>query len=184
MAGFSAEAEKRIAEIISTYPDRRSAVMPALYLVQEEKGSITEDGVAWVSSKVGLSTVHVMEVATFYTMYYKKPVGKYHVQVCRTLSCALRGAANITEFLEQKLGVSAHEVTKDGQWSFEEVECLGSCGTAPMCQINDLYVENLTVEKLDALMKRIDKESPDIRLSVKRDQIGNGLSDLPRSEVI
>jgi len=131
-----------------------------------------------------MAPVHVMEVATFYTMYYKEPVGKYHVQVCRTLSCALRGAGQITEFLEKKLGVSAHEVTKDGRWSFEEVECLGSCGTAPMCQLNDLYCENLTVEKLDALMKRIDKENPNLRLSMKTDILGDGLKDLPRSEVI
>jgi NADH-quinone oxidoreductase subunit E len=181
---LSDKAEKRMVEIIGKYPDKKSAVMPALYMAQEELGHVTQDAINWVSEKVGLSPVHVMEVATFYTMYYKKPVGQYHFQVCRTLSCALRGAKKITEHLEDKLGVCAHEVTPDGMFSFEEVECLGSCGTAPMCQVNDVFFENLTPEKLDELMKQLIAEKPDLRLSTVNDALGTGLPKASRSQVI
>lgn len=182
---LSEDAERRIEEIKKLYPVTRSAVMPALYLAQEELGSITQDAVIWVAAKLGLSPVHVMEIATFYTMYYKNPVGKYHFQVCRTLSCAIRGARKISEHLSKSFhGLQPNEVTSDGLFSFEEVECLGSCGTAPMCQINDVFFENLTTEKLDELIARIRKEQPDLRYSTKRDAIGVGLSGLPKSEVI
>ena len=184
-ARLSEEAERRIEEIKQLYPVVRSAVMPALYLAQEELGSITQDAVIWVASKLGLSPVHVMEVATFYTMYYKQPVGKYHFQVCRTLSCALRGARRVSEHLSKSFGgISPSEISPDGMFSFEEVECLGSCGTAPMCQINDVFFENLTIEKLDEIIARIRREQPDLRYSTKRDSIGAGLSGFPKSEVI
>ncbi|NDC38694.1 MAG: NAD(P)H-dependent oxidoreductase subunit E [Proteobacteria bacterium] len=158
--------------------------MPALYIAQEELGHITEEAIEWVSERVGMAPVHVMEVATFYTMFYKKPVGKYHVQVCRTLSCALRGARKVTEHLHNKFGTAPGEVTPDGMWSYEEVECLGSCGSAPMCEINDHYFENLTVEKLDLILAKIAKEQPDLRLSTLRDDLGAGLIGHPKSEVI
>lgn len=181
---LSEKAEKRIAEILPTYPDKKSAVMPALYIAQEEMGHVTPEAVNWVAEKVGLSPVHVMEVATFYTMYYKKPVGKYHFQVCRTLSCALRGAKKITDHIADRLGTEPNEVTADGMWSYEEVECLGSCGTAPMCQLNDVYFENLTVEKIDELMKKVAAEKPDLRFSTVKDSLGEGLPKEPRSQVI
>lgn len=183
-AQFSKQAEGRIEAIKARYPNPKSAVMPALYLAQEELGHITDEAIQWVSEKVGMAPVHVMEVATFYTMFYKKPVGKYHVQVCRTLSCALRGARMITEHLHKKFGTQPNEITPDGMWSYEEVECLGSCGTAPMCEINDHYFENLTVEKLDLILAQIAKEQPDLRLSTLRDDLGQGLIGHPKSEVI
>lgn len=181
---LSKRAEERIEVLKARYPDPKSAVMPALYIAQEELGHITEEAVQWVAQKIGMAPVHVMEVATFYTMYYKKPVGKYHVQVCRTLSCALRGARKITEHLHHKFGINPNEITADGMWSYEEVECLGSCGTAPMCEINDHYFENLTVDKLDALLARIAKEQPDLRYSTVKDDLGAGLAGHPKSEVI
>jgi NADH-quinone oxidoreductase E subunit len=181
---LSEVAEKRAGEVIALYPQARSAIMPLLYIAQEELGSITQEAVEWVASKLSIAPVQVWEVATFYTMYYKKPVGKYHVQVCRTLPCALRGAKFISEFLHKRLGLQPGEVSKDGVWSFEEVECLGSCGTAPMCQINDVFFENLTEEKLDALMVRIEKEKPDLRFSTIKDELGAGLAGCPKSEVI
>jgi NADH-quinone oxidoreductase subunit E len=128
--------------------------------------------------------VQVWEVATFYTMYYKQPVGRYHIQVCRTLPCALRGSKKISEFVHERFGIKPGEVTQDGMWSFDEVECLGSCGTAPMCQINDVFFENLTEEKLDQLLIRIQNEQPDLRLSTVRDDLGAGLSGCPKSEII
>ncbi len=181
---LSDKAEKRIEELKKRYPSVKSAVMPALYIAQEELGHITDEAIEWVSVKVGIAPVHVREVATFYTMYYKKPVGKYHVQVCRTLACALCGARKLTEHLKSRFKVNPGEVTSDGMWSYEEVECLGSCGTGPMCEINDCYFENLTIEKFEQILTRIEKEKPDLRLSTINDTLGAGLKDYPKSEII
>ncbi len=180
---LSAAAEKRAMEIIPRYPQSRSAIMPLLYIAQDELGYIAQEAVEWVADKLSISPVQVWEVATFYTMYYKKPVGKYHFQVCRTLPCALRGAKMVSEYLHKKFGLNPGEVSADGLWSFEEVECLGSCGTAPMCQINDVFFENLTEAKLDTIIERIDTERPDLRFSTVRDELGAGLSGCPKSEI-
>jgi NADH-quinone oxidoreductase E subunit len=157
--------------------------MPLLYIAQEELGYITQEGVEWVAEKLSIPPVQVWEVATFYTMYYKKPVGKYHFQVCRTLPCALRGAKMVSEFLRDRFNLGPGEVSADGLWSFEEVECLGSCGTAPMCQINDVFFENLSEERLETIITRLEKESPDLRLSTVRDELGAGLSGFSKSEI-
>jgi NADH-quinone oxidoreductase subunit E len=181
---LSEKAERAIEEIKKQYPDHRSAIMSALYIAQEELGSITDDAVNWVAEKIQVAPVHVMEVATFYTMYYKNPVGKYHFQVCRTLSCALCGGKKIAEYLHRRLKVNPGQVSADGMWSFEEVECLGSCGTAPVCEINDCYFENLSEDKLEKIIQRIEKEQPDLRFSASSDRLGDGLKDWPKSEVI
>lgn len=181
---LSSAAEKRAQEIIPKYPQSRSAVMPLLYIAQEELGYITQDAVEWVAAKLAMPPIQVWEVATFYTMYYKKPVGRYHIQVCRTLPCALRGAKFISEYLHKRLALRPGEVSADGMWSFDEVECLGSCGTAPMCQINDTFFENLTEEKLEQLLARIEKDKPDLRLSAIRDELGAGLAGYPKSQII
>jgi NADH dehydrogenase (ubiquinone) flavoprotein 2 len=180
---LSDAAEKRAREIIPQYPQSRSAIMPLLYIAQDELGYISQEAVEWVAEKLSMPAVQVWEVATFYTMYYKKPVGKYHFQVCRTLPCALRGAKMVSEYLHKKFGLQPGEVSADGLWSFEEVECLGSCGTAPMCQINDVFFENLTEAKLDTIIERIGKERPDLRFSTVRDELGAGLSGCPKSEI-
>lgn len=180
---LSEAAEKRAAEIIPLYPQSRSAIMPLLYIAQDELGYISQAAVEWVADKLSIAPVQVWEVATFYTMYYKKPVGKYHFQVCRTLPCALRGAKMVSEYLHKKFALNPGEVSSDGLWSFEEVECLGSCGTAPMCQINDVFFENLTEAKLDTIIERIEKERPDLRFSTVRDELGAGLLGCPKSEI-
>ncbi len=181
---LSEAAEKRAQEIIAGYPQSRSAVMPLLYIAQEELGHISQQAVEWVAARLKMPPVQVWEVASFYTMYYKKPVGRYHVQVCRTLPCALRGARKVSEFVHKRFGIKPGEVTADGMWSFDEVECLGSCGTAPMCQINDAFFENLTEERLEAILVRIEKEQPDLKLSTVRDSLGAGLAGHPRSEIV
>lgn len=181
---LSDAAEKRLENIKRLYPDQRSAVMAALYIAQEELGHISHAAVNWVSDRMKLPPVQVMEVASFYTMYYKRPVGKYHIQICRTLSCALRGARKLSECVHKRLKLAPGEVSADGKWSFEEVECLGSCGTAPMCEINDTYFENLTAEKLEEILTRIEKEQPDLRFSTVQDRLGDGFADRPKSEVI
>lgn len=180
---LSQEAEARVDYYKNLYPSTKSAVMPLLYIAQEELGWLTNDAITWVASRLDLPPAHVREVATFYTMYYKKPVGKYHIQLCRTLSCALCGARALSSHIQERLGIKAQEITENGMWSFEEVECLGSCGTAPMVEINDVYFENLTAEKLDAIMDRIEKEQPDLRYSAKTLELGDGFKDLGRSQV-
>lgn len=181
---ISEQAEKRVKELQAKYPDARSAIMPALYIAQEELGYLNKEAIHWVSDMIGISPAHVMEVATFYTMYYKNPVGKFHFQVCRTLSCALRGAGCLTKHLKEKFDLEPHEVSKDGRWSFEEVECLGSCGSAPMVEVNDRYFENLTPEKLDELIAAIEKSEPDLRYSAKENRLGDGLGSYPKSEIL
>ncbi len=180
---LSDAAEKKVQEIIKRYPHAKSAVMPALYIAQEELGWITPEAIDWVAAKINIPPAQVKEVASFYTMYYKKPVGKYHIQICRTLSCMVCGARGLTSYVKERLKVKASEVTADGLWSYEEVECLGSCGTAPMLQLNDVFFENLTAEKLGQLMDKIEKELPDLRFSTIKDELGKGLPDMPRSQV-
>lgn len=180
---ISEEARQSLEKIKARYPDPKSAVMPALYIAQEELGYIDDRAVAWVSEQLDITPVHVKELATFYTMYYQKPVGTYHVQVCRTLACAICGSRPLVERLKERFGVEPGEVTGDGMWSYEQVECLGSCGTGPMCEINDHYFENLNPEKLDALLDRIESEKPDLRYSTKRGELGAGLKGHPKSEI-
>ena len=184
MGKITPEMDTRADAVKKQYPDSKSAIMPLLYIAQEAFGYISDEAVAWVSAKVDVAPVHVREVATFYTMYYKKPVGRYHFQVCRTLSCAICGAKKLAAHLASRFHLNPGEVSKDGMWSWEEVECLGSCGTGPMIEINDVYFENLTVEKLETIIKRIEEEKPDLRYSAIRDELGGGLKGYPKSEVI
>ena len=178
----SKEAQKKLEEIVSRYPKKKSAVMPALYLAQQELGWLTDEAYLWVAKSLDLTPAHVRSVATFYTMYYKEKVGKYHIQVCRTLSCMICGAKEMTKHIQKRLDLSPGQISEDKMWSFEEVECLGSCGSAPMVQINDVFFENLTSEKLDTIMDRIEKEQPELRYSTLKEELGGGLADLPRSE--
>lgn len=180
---ISRDAEERLKSIVARYPNSKSAVMPALYIAQEEFGYLTDEAIAWISERLRLSPAHVRGVATFYTMFYKKPVGKYHIQVCRTLSCMLCGTREIVAHLKKRLQLEPGQISKDGMWSYEEVECLGSCGTGPMVEINDTYFENLTVEKFESILSRIEKEQPDLRYSTVREEFGAGFRDLPKSEV-
>ncbi|MCC6933326.1 MAG: NAD(P)H-dependent oxidoreductase subunit E [Deltaproteobacteria bacterium] len=177
-------AEDKLAQIVKRYPNKRSALMPALYLGQEAVGYVSAEVISWVATKIGVSSAEVKEVATFYTMYQQKPVGKYHLQVCRTLSCHLAGAKPLVNFLKEKLAVDAHQVTADGLFSYEEVECLGSCGTGPVVQINDVYFERMDSEKLASLLERIKTELPDLRYSTLKDELGVGLADMPRSQLV
>ncbi|MCB0333719.1 MAG: NAD(P)H-dependent oxidoreductase subunit E [Bdellovibrionales bacterium] len=181
---ISQEAKKRLDEIKKQYPDPKSAVMSALYLVQEEHHHISDEAISWIADELGMSPVRVMELVTFYTMYRRKEVGKYHVQVCRTLSCGLCGARKLMDYLHERLGIVPGEVTEDGLFSYEHVECLGSCGTGPMCEINDTYFENLTPEKLADIIDRIQAEKPELHFSTLRDKLGEGLSGCPKSEVM
>jgi NADH-quinone oxidoreductase E subunit len=153
---FSAAALAEYQKILGRYPTRRAALMPTLWLAQREFGWLSEPVMAYVAELMELPLAWVTSVASFYTMYWKQPVGRWHLQLCRNLSCALRGADGIRAAVEQRLGIRHGERTADGRFSLEEVECLASCGTAPCLQINNSeYHESLDVERTLALIERL-----------------------------
>lgn len=149
---FGPEFEKKVDAIVAKYPQPRAAMLPVLWECQREKGWIDGDSERWVAERLGTTPAHVHGAVTFYTMYKQRPMGKYHIQVCTTLSCMLRGSDELFEHLETKLGIKAGEVTPDGKFSLVRVECLGSCGTAPMFQLNDDFHEDLTLDRVDELL--------------------------------
>jgi len=149
---LGAAFEKKVDALVARYPQPKAALLPVLWEVQRAKGWIDLEEEAWVASRLGVAPSHVHGCVTFYTMYKPKPSGKYHIQVCTTLSCMLRGSDELLAHLQRKLGIACGETTADGKFSLVRVECLGSCGTAPMFQINDDYHENLTLENVDRLL--------------------------------
>lgn len=152
IATFSPEVEAEIDRHLAKYPVRRSAILPLMFIVQRERGYLDPPGVSYLAKRLNLRITDIWEVATFYSMIHLEPIGKYHIQVCKTLSCKLLGADKITKYCSEKLGIKKGETTADGRFSLSEVECLGSCGTAPMFQINFDYHENLTTEKVDQIL--------------------------------
>ena len=142
--------------ILQRYPERRAALLPTLWLAQREFGWLSVPVLEYVAELMELPLAWVTATASFYTMYWKRPPGRWHLQVCRNLPCALRGADDIRAALEQRLGIRPGERTGDGRFSLEEVECLASCDTAPVLQVNNTeYHENLTVERTLALIERL-----------------------------
>ncbi len=155
---FGAEALVAYEEILTHYPERRAALMPVLWLAQHEFGWLSPQVLSYVSDLMELPLGWVEGVATFYTMFYKRPMGKYHLQVCTNISCYLRGADDILGALRRQLGIAPGETTPDAKFSLDRAEWLGSCGTAPMLQIGDKqYVENLTVEKVIDLVAKLER---------------------------
>jgi NADH-quinone oxidoreductase E subunit len=152
---FPPEARKKFEEILERYPTRQAALLPTLHLAQETFGWISPEVMLYIASLLDQTPASVMGVVSFYNMYNQKPVGKYHLQVCTNLSCMLRDAYKIYERLCERLGVHPGENTPDGMFTVTEVECLGSCGTAPVVQINNDYHENMSVEKMDDLLGRL-----------------------------
>jgi NADH-quinone oxidoreductase E subunit len=151
VASFSPEIEAEIDGHLAKYPVKRSAILPLMFIVQRERGYLDPPGVAYLANRLGLRITDIWEVATFYSMLQTEPVGKYHIQICKTLSCKIMGEPKITEYICSKLGIRPGETTADGRFTISLVECLGSCGTAPMLQLGFDYHENLTPEKIDKL---------------------------------
>lgn len=149
---FSPETLKKFEETVARYPKKEAAMLPVLYLAQQEFGHIGSEAIEYIAKLMGQAPVRVQGVVSFYTMFNMKPIGRHHIQVCRTLPCALRGAERVTGLLKQKLGIEPGQTTPDGRFTLSEVECLASCGTAPMMQVNDDYFENLTEEKIDQIL--------------------------------
>jgi NADH-quinone oxidoreductase subunit E len=155
---YGAEFERTVDGIVARYPQARAALLPVLWEVQKAHGWIAPAAEVWVAERLGTTPAHVHGAVTFYTMYKQRPLGRHHIQVCTTLSCMLRGSDELLEHLKTKLGIAEGEVTPDGRFSLVRVECLGSCGTAPMFQLNDDYHENLTLAEVDALLDKLRAE--------------------------
>ncbi len=143
---------KEFEEIVARYPKKEAAMLPVLYLAQRELGHIGQEAIDYVAKLMGQSSARVYGVVSFYTMFNTKPIGRHHIQVCRTLSCALRGAEMVTSTIKGRLGIEPGQTTPDGRFTLSEVECLASCGTAPMMQVNDDYYENLTEGKISEIL--------------------------------
>jgi len=152
---FTQENIDRINKEIAKYPVKKPAVMATLYIAQEQNGYISNEVIKEVASLLEMTSEEVLGVVTFYTMYFQKPMGKNHIQVCTNVSCMLRGGYDIWNQVKEKLGVDNMGVTADGNFSLEEVECMGSCGTAPMLAVNEDYYENLTKEKVEELINSL-----------------------------
>lgn len=148
--------EEEAQKILAKYPTKLAATLPLAYVVQRELGYVSPEGEVWIAEKTEQPAAKVRDTISFYTMYYRQPMGRYVIQVCHTLSCALRGAREIVEHIEQKLNIKAGETTEDGKFSLVKVECLAGCGTAPMIQINDTYYENLTIEDVDRILDSLE----------------------------
>ncbi len=155
---ISEQAKQRMRDLADRYPVARSAVMPALYIAQQEEGYITQAALEAVAEAIGLTVDDVESVATFYTMYYQQPPGKKVIKVCTSISCYLRNCDALVDHFEQRLGIKRGETTADGNYTLMTVECLASCGTAPVIQVNDEFVENITLEMAGALVDEWDRE--------------------------
>ena len=153
---FDSERDAEFERLIKRYPIRESMIMPALWLAQDQEGWISAEAIEYIADRVGTYAAKVYELATFYTMYHLKPIGKYHICVCRTLSCWLRDKQAIITYLADEIGVKPGQLSEDGKFSLEEVECLGHCGTAPVVQINGEFHEDMSVEKLKTVLAALD----------------------------
>ncbi len=155
---ISEQAKQRMRDLAARYPVARSAVMPALYIAQQEVGYITQEALEAVSETIGLTVDDVESIATFYTMYYRQPPGKKIIKVCTSISCYLRNCDALVSHLEKRLGIKRGETSVDGNYTLMTAECLASCGTAPVLQVNNEFVENVTLEMADALVDEWNRE--------------------------
>ncbi len=152
---FDKKRDAEFERLVKRYPTRESMILPALWLTQEQEGWVSQEAIAYIADRIGTFAAKVYEAATFYTMYNLHPMGKYHICVCRTLSCWLRGKQEIVDYLRDEVGVTPGNATDDGKFSLEEVECLGHCGTAPVVQINGEFYADMDVEQLKSLLATV-----------------------------
>lgn len=153
---FDAERDAEFERLVTRYPTRESMILPALWLTQEQEGWISAEAIAYIADRIGTFAAKVYEAATFYTMYNLTPVGRYHICVCRTLSCWLREKQEIIDYLADEIGIRPGQISEDGKFSLEEVECLGHCGTAPVVQVNGEFHEEMDVDKMKALLATLE----------------------------
>jgi NADH-quinone oxidoreductase subunit E len=152
-----AQLETEINDLISHYPEKRSASLMLLHAVQEHFGWISKDAIEWIANRLDLKPINIYELVTFYPMFRQEPAGKYQINVCRTLSCALGGSKGLFKHFCDKLGLDAHkhglQTTKDGRFSVEFVECLASCGTAPVMMVNEDFYEGVSNQRADQILE-------------------------------
>jgi len=153
------ETLRRIDEVIPHYPVKRSAALPLLHLVQEDVGHISNEAVEWIAAKLELQPINIYELVTFYPMFRQKPIGRRHIKVCRTLSCALLGGYRTCEEFKKQFGAELNEVSPDGEVTIEFVECLASCGTAPVVMIDEELHQQVDPAKARALAGKIKAEA-------------------------
>jgi NADH-quinone oxidoreductase subunit E len=150
------QLEAELNELVAHYPQKRSASLMFLHALQEHFGHISKEAVEWVAARLDLQPINVYELVTFYPMFRQEPAGKYQIKICRTLSCALGGSHKLREHFCKKLGLDSHahglQTTKDGKFSVEFVECLASCGTAPVMMCNEDFYEGVSNEKADSIL--------------------------------
>lgn len=161
MIKFSDDKMQKVQEIIARYPDgkQKSALLPLLHLAQETFGWLSSETMDYVAELLSIKPIEVYEVATFYSMYNTKPVGKYVFEVCQTGPCMISGSDDIIEYIKQKLNICVGETTTDGMFTLKTVECLGACGYAPMMQMGKFYKEHLTKDKVDAIIDECRKSA-------------------------
>lgn len=152
---ISDEIQSRMREIVGRYPSARSAMLPCLHLVQREQGYVTPEGIAAVAEVIGVKADEVESVVTFYSMYSEQPLGKHVLKVCTSISCYLSGCDQLIEHFSSRLGIAPKQTTPDGLFTLQGVECLAACGMAPVMQVNDAFVENVTPEMADELIERL-----------------------------
>jgi NADH-quinone oxidoreductase subunit E len=154
---FSDEFEARFAEMLTHYPTKRSALVPTLLYAQDEVGFLSDDVILELAGRLDLTELEVRNVISYYSMLTTKPRGKFNVQVCTNISCLVRGGEDILQHCAKKLGIGHKGTTADGLFTLEEVECIGACSWAPAAQVNYDFHENLTVEKMDAILEECKK---------------------------
>ena len=151
-----AELESELNELLTHYPEKRSASLMYLHAIQERFGCISPEAMEWTANRLGLQPINIYELVTFYPMFRQMPAGKHQIKICRTLSCALGGSRELRDHICRKLGLDASEdgpqTTKDGKFSVEFVECLASCGTAPVMMCNEDFYEGVSTQKADEII--------------------------------
>lgn len=155
MFQLSAEGMAFVKKELGRYESKQSAIIPSLYRVQQENGWVSREAIEHLSKVMDIPVSQIDEVLRFYTMFNQKPVGRNHIQICCNISCAMAQSRELTDHVLKKLKIKEGDVTADGRFTVSRVECLGSCGTAPVAQIGDQYYENLTTEKVDRLLQEL-----------------------------
>jgi NADH-quinone oxidoreductase E subunit len=174
IANWSSDNQDRANRILATYPERRSAVMPLLYLASLEHNHASEEAMSQVAELIGITATQVRSVSTFYSMFKQEPVGRYLVSVCASISCHLLGGEDVLESVEAASGVTNGQTTGDGVISVERVECIGACGGAPAVQVNYELVEGVTPEKAASLIGWLAETTPDVILADEMQQLFGG----------
>ena len=152
---FTEENLKKVEELKKRYPTTQALTLPVLWLAQEQFGYVSEETMKYVANLLHVPFGHILGVVSFYTMFHREPCGRHHLEVCTNVSCMLRGSERIVSHLEKKLGIKMGETSKDKKWTLSEVECMGSCGSAPMFAIGEEYYENLSIDKVDQILTEL-----------------------------